>query len=289
MKPFLLASGAEIPRIGLGTWQLPKDKVGGLIKEALKLGYRHLDCALDYGNEKEIGDAIRESGIKRNEIFITSKLWNTYHRPDLVKKAITKTLADLQVDYLDLYLIHFPHPEPAEDENIEMKDFKPSYSIVDTWNAMQELVDLGLVKHIGVSNFTINRIKDVLNSNPKHLPAANQVELHPYLAQNELIDFCNQHNIHVTGYSPLGSNNNTPVLIKEKILLDVAEKYKASPAQVLLSWGIARGTSVIPRTTNFDRLKQNIELIELSKEDTEAINSLNQGIRFNTYYDVYDY
>ncbi|KAJ9056826.1 hypothetical protein DSO57_1028959 [Entomophthora muscae] len=284
---FLLNSGLKIPALGLGTWQIPKSLVGDLVLKALSIGYRHIDCAMDYENEAEIGEALQKSNVPREDIFITSKLWNTDHEPSLVRKACEKTLKDLKISYLDLYLIHFPFPEPNPDKTDQEPPLK--FSLIDTWKALEKLVELGMVKNIGVSNYTICRIQDILDSSPKIKPAVNQVELHPYLPQNELVEYCKEQNIHVTAYSPLGSSRNSPVLLQDPVISEISSRIQKSPAQILLSWGISRGTSVISRTTNPSRLLENITSFELSASDKALVDKITTRVRFNDYYDVYNY
>ncbi|CDS12732.1 hypothetical protein LRAMOSA04916 [Lichtheimia ramosa] len=273
-RTFKLNTGAEIPCLGLGTWQSKPNEVYQAVLTALKAGYRHIDTAFVYGNEKEVGQALKDSGVPREEIFLTTKLWNTSHRPDLVAKALETSLANLQTDYLDLYLMHWPVAF-VESNDLAPKDAEgkiqfDSTPYTETYAAMEKLVG-DKVRAIGVSNFTVKKLEKLLET-AKIVPAANQVELHPYLPQQELLDFCAKKGIHVTAYSPLGSTDSP--LMKDEQVAAIAKKYDASPAQVLLSWGIQRGTSVIPKSVTESRIISNFKDVELSDEDFNKLNSL---------------
>lgn len=283
MNTITLNNEHTIPTLGYGTWRLPTDKAADLTEIAINTGYRHIDCAMIYGNEKEVGEGIKraidQGKVKRENLFITSKLWNTDHAPADVAEACRKTLADLGVEYLDLYLVHwgvaFEHGDNAEplDENGLAKF--AAVPMQETWQAMEKLVEEGLVKSIGVANFTAPMLIDLL-SYAKIKPTMNQVELHPYHAQNELIKFCQSQNIAVTAYSPFGSAD-APIL-GDSVVQSIAEKYKRTPAQLALKWAQQRGTIVIPKSADVSRVKENFEVgdFELSDEDMQAIHELDK-------------
>ena len=259
-----------IPPVGLGLWKVAPEDTAHTVVEALKEGYRHLDSACDYGNETEVGAGLAqafEAGIcRRDEVWITSKLWNTYHDPAHVRVACLKTLSDLQLDTLDLYLVHFPialkyvdfdtryPPEWIYDPEAASPQMElAAVPLHATWAAMESLVDEGLVKHIGVCNYNSALIHDLM-AYARIKPAMLQVELHPYLTQTSLLRTTAQYGIPVTGFSPLGASSYVELsmasepesVLREKIVSDLAKRYGKSAAQVVLRWGIQRGTAVIP-------------------------------------------
>ncbi|KAI0785731.1 Aldo/keto reductase [Abortiporus biennis] len=288
-----LSSGAKIPQIGLGTWLSKPKEVENAVEIAVRNGYRHLDLAMIYQNQDEVGRALKKvipSVVKREELFITSKLWNCSHRPEHVEAELNETLSQLGLDYLDLYLIHwpvaFPHTGQLVTLNAEktevLIDTEPS--LVDTWKAMIKLLDTGKVKNIGVSNFSIEHIKGIAEATGVW-PVANQIEAHPLLPQNDLIAFCKEHNVHLTAYSPLGNNlaGETKIVDYPEVK-EVAEKLGATPAQVLIAWGVHRGQSVIPKSVQESRIISNFKQVKLSQEDFEKISAIGHGKhrRFNT-------
>lgn len=299
-----LNTGAKMPVISLGTWKADKGVVKKAVLEALKIGYRGLDCACDYGNEQEVGEAIKEaiaSGIcKREDLFITSKLWNTYHKAEHVEPACRKTLADLGLDYLDLYLIHFPislkyipiekryPPEWMSDAGVMEVEPVPYR---ETWTAMEALEGKGLCKAIGVSNLCCHGLQDVL-SYCKTKPAVNQVELHPYLTQEALVNWNQANDVVVTGFSPLGSGSYASIgmdqghgkgVLKNEKVAAIAKEHGKSPAQVVLRWAVQRGITTVPKSTNAGRLQENLDVFgfELSEQEMDDISALNKNLRYN--------
>lgn len=315
MKKLSFRNGDQIETIGLGTWKSAPGDVGRAVEAALETGYRHIDCAAIYGNESEIGEALQNSfknlGISRKDVWLTSKLWNSKHKYDDVIPALKQTLSDLQTDYLDLYLIHWPiafRPDlegfPQNDSDYLSLDEVP---LTETWEAMLEAKKQGLIRHTGVSNFSIPKLKELLDYEGDD-PEMNQVELHPYLQQKELLRFCREHKILVTAYSPLGSSDRPerlkkeqePTLLDNDVIKSIAEKQEATPAQVLIRWAVERDTVVIPKSTNPGRIEENFNSrqVELDEEDMEQIAELDLHYRYldgtvfetedDTYRDIFD-
>ena len=275
----------KIPKLGLGTWRSTSGEVGDAVRYAItKAGYRHIDCAKAYENETEIGSAFKSiftsgSKISRNDIFVTSKLSNFDHRPKDVLKACKKTLSDLKLTYLDLYLMHWGIVFRIDSTGKQKID---PISIQETWIEMEKLVRKGLVKSIGVSNFTAAMIIDLLTY-AKIKPANNQVEIHPYNSQNELIDFCHSQDITVTAYSPIGGQikEGVPHLLENPVVQKIAKNHKKTPAQIVLNWNINRGVVVIPKSTKAERILENSRIfdIKLTAEEMSQINGLNINYR----------
>lgn len=302
-----VSADSSMPMIGLGLWKVDGAAAPGLVEEAARAGYRHFDCASDYGNEAEVGvglqNIVRSGTAGREELWVTSKLWNTNHAPEHVRPACERSLRDLRLDYLDLYLIHFPialqyvPPEkryPAgwfHDPDAAAPRMEPArVPISETWQAMEELVAAGLVKNIGVSNFGTSLLRDLL-SYAKIPPAVLQVEMHPYLTQEKLVRFCHQEKIAVTAFSPLGAPSYVPLgmatendsVMNEQVVRNAAARHKKTPAQIVLHWAVQRGTAAIPKTTKAERLRENVSIFdfELSAEEMKAISALDRNRRFN--------
>ncbi|KZV60972.1 Aldo/keto reductase [Peniophora sp. CONT] len=268
-----LNTGAKIPLVGLGCWMGSPggaERVHEMVTKAIALGYRHIDTAAGYANEEHVGQAIRDSGIPRSEFFITTKLTQGAHHQ--VSAAIDTSLANLGMDYVDLYLVHWP--QAVIDGKTLQPDETPT--INDTWADMEKVLASGKAKAIGVSNFSVKNLER-LATTQKIVPAVDQIEMHPFLPQNELKAYCEAKGIHLTAYSPIGqpSEKSTgPSLIKNDRIVQLAEKYGATPGQILLSWGVQRETSVIPKSESEERLRKNITIVKLEDADFKAINEL---------------
>ena len=260
---FTLNNGYKIPCIGFGTWQTPDgDTAVNAVREAVNLGYRHIDTAAAYKNEKSIGKAIKESNINRKELFITSKVWNKDRGYKTTLEAFDKTINDLQLDYLDLYLIHWPASE---------NQFKDWDNInLETWRAMTELYKSGKIKSIGVSNFMPHHLKSLMNTEIK--PMVNQIEFHAGFMQEETFKYCNDNNIVIEAWSPLGTGK----MLDNNILKEIAKKYNKSAAQICIKWCLQNNTLPLPKSVNSSRIKENTEIFDfvISEDDMKTINSM---------------
>lgn len=299
--------GAKLPSVGFGFWKVEKDQTAQVCYDAIQVGYRHLDCACDYGNEEEVGQgiqrAISDGLVDREDLWVTSKLWNTYHAAEHVRMACEKSLTDLQLDYLDLYLIHFPLAQryvPIETRYPPGWFFDPDVAnpvveearvpVQETWQALEELTKEGLVRNIGICNFGTSQIRDLLTY--AHIrPAVLQVETHPRLTQPKLLRYCQQEKIAYTAFSPLGAQSYYSLnmadpsesLLEHAVVKEIADQVERTAAQVLLRWGVQRGTAVIPKTSSKERMVENIRIFdfELSAEQIRQLDALDEGRRFN--------
>jgi D-xylose reductase len=302
-----LAAGSQLPTLGLGLWKIPQEQTSKVVESAVEAGYRHIDAACDYGNECQAGEGIQRAldrGLcTRQQLWVTSKLWNTYHRPENVRPAIERSLRDLKLEYLDLYLIHFPITlkyVPFELRYPPGWIFDPSAAqprmevdqvpIAETWGAMEELQRSGLCKHIGISNFCISLIRDLL-CYAAIRPAVLQVESHPYLVQAKLLRYCQQEQIACTAFSPLGAGSYvelgmaqaTDSVLSQPLIVELACKYSRTPAQITLRWAVQRGTAAIPKTSRIERLAENIQIydFELDSQEMHRISLLDKNCRYN--------
>ncbi|MBS3771508.1 MAG: aldo/keto reductase [Bacteroidales bacterium] len=253
-----LSNGVRMPYFGLGVYSMNNEEVTSAVHRALETGYRLIDTASVYGNEEGVGKAVRESDLPREEVFVTSKVWNTDQGYERTLKAFDKSMNRLGLDYLDLYLIHWPVSDLYKD----------------TWKALEKLYNEGRIRAIGVSNFLIHHLKDLMED-AEITPMVNQVEFHPHLVQQELHDFCQKNQIQSEAWAPLmrGKVNEIP------LLKGLAEKYEKTPAQIVLRWDLQKGVATIPKSSNPERIRSNADIFdfELSEGDVKRIDDLEQG------------
>lgn len=296
-----------IPSVGFGFWKVAREHAADTAYAAIKAGYRHLDCAADYANEAEVGEgiarAIADGLVTRDELWITSKLWNTFHAKEHVKEAARKSLTDLQINAFDLYLIHFPIPleyvpiaerYPPEwlfNPSSDAPEMRPAkVPLHETWSGMETLVDAGLTRHIGVCNYNSALLQDLM-SYARIAPHTLQIEAHPYLTQEKLIRCAKDYSMQVTAFSPLGALSYVELdmagasdsVLTQSSVVDAAQAHGKTPAQIVLRWGVQRGCSIIPKTSKPERMRENLSIMDFTLSDDEmaAISALNQNRRFN--------
>ncbi|KAM8886901.1 aldo-keto reductase family 1 member A1-A isoform 1-T2 [Spinachia spinachia] len=291
-----LSTGQRMPVVGLGTWKSAPGQVKQAVLAALDCGYRHIDCAAAYRNEQEVGEALAirvgpGKALRRDELFITSKLWNTKHDPQDVEEACRTSVAHLGLSYLDLFLMHWPMAfQRGEELMPRREDGSICYSDAhyrDTWAAMESLVDKGLVKAIGLSNFNARQTDDII-AMARHKPAVNQVECHPYLSQADLLSHSRSVAVCVTAYSPLGSGDrpwaspDEPSVLHDPGLVAMAKRHQKTPAQLILRWNVQRGVACIPKSVTPSRIQENLQVFDfsLSEDDVKLIETLNRNERF---------
>jgi 2,5-diketo-D-gluconate reductase A len=270
----LLNNGRTIPQFGFGVFLVPPEETVEATSRALEAGYRHIDTAQMYGNEREVGEAIAKSGLDRGDVFVTSKLNNSYHRPDDARAAFELTLEALALDFVDLFLIHWPLPTKYDGD------------FVSTWQTMEEFYRDGRARSIGVSNFQINHLNR-LKDESEVVPAVNQIEVHPYLTQEPLRQYCAERQIAVEAWSPIARGK----VLDDPTIASIAERHGKTVAQVVLRWHIQRGDIVFPKSVNPQRIAENLDIFdfELPGEDVEAISDLNRDERIGPDPDTFDW
>ena len=282
--PLAHGTGA-IPAVGFGTLIPDREKGRAAIRTALDVGFRHLDAAEAYRNEDVVGDVIKEaldkSTLSREQLFVTTKLWNNNHRPERVRPAIEASLRRLRVDYADAYLIHTPFAfAPGDDQYPKEADGKPAYdkgiTLLDTWRAMEELVDVGLARAIGLSDVKLDTVKEIV-ANARIKPAIVQVESHPYLPEWELLEFCKANGIVLLAFAPLG-HGMEPSIHDDPVLKSIAERIGETPAHVALAWAVQRGTAFLTTSTNPEHIRENYEI---SPIPADSLREIREGITTN--------
>ncbi len=263
---YTLTGGVEIPCIGFGTYRIKDgEETYNAVRDALNAGYRHIDTAAVYGNERSVGRAVRESGISREEVFVATKLWNDSHGYEQTRRAFDDSLQRLGFDYLDLYLVHWPNPAPVRDRWPGL--------MLETWKAMEEILRTGRVRAIGVSNFREHHLREIMDAIDV-APMVNQIELHPGYTQPETVAYCKMLDILVEGWQPLGSGK----LLKDETVKRIAGKYGRTPSQVLIRWALQVETLPLPKSVHTERMEENADVFgfELSEEDMDTLTALPQ-------------
>ncbi|WGR91760.1 aldo/keto reductase [Bradyrhizobium sp. ISRA443] len=253
---FVEGNGAKIPAIGLGTWELRGRACARIVEQALRLGYRHIDTAQIYENEREVGEGLRASGVRRNDVFVTTKVWTSHFKPKDLERSAKESLARLRLTEVDLLLLHWPNPQVP---------------LADTLGALARVRQAGLARHIGVSNFTVALIEEAVAACPEPL-ACDQVEYHPYLDQARVMEACARHGLAVVAYSPIAKGR----VRNDRALARIGDRYRKTGAQVCLRWLVQQNVSAIPRTSKLERLQENINVFdfELSEEDMREISAM---------------
>lgn len=295
---FTFPNGYKMPIFGLGTYQSRPGEVEAAVMEAINLGYRHIDTAFFYQNEKEIGQAvqtkIKDGTVKREDLFITTKLWNNFHKESSVVPTCKKSLENLGLSYVDLYLVHWPFAFQEggdllpRNENGDLLMSDTDY--LETWKGMEECARLGLTRSIGISNFNQDQITRLL-SVAEIKPVNNQVEVNVNVNQKPLIEFCNKHNITITGYSPLGQPGNKagiPTGLDNPVVIELSKKYNKTPAQIILRYVLQQGVAIIPKTVTSSRLKENMNIFDfsLTNEEMASIDKIGTGQRVARFGDA---
>ena len=262
VPPITLNDGNTIPQLGFGVFQIPPDETAAAVRSALEVGYRHIDTAEMYGNEKEVGQGIRDAGLDRGEVFITSKLNNGCHRPDDARRAFDATLSALSSDYVDLFLIHWPLPTLYDGD------------FVSTWNVLEELAKDSRARSIGVSNFQVAHLLRLAEGS-QTVPAVNQIEVHPYFTNDEVRAYGGEHRIATEAWSPIAQGK----VLDDELITDLADAHGKTPAQVVLRWHIQRGDIVFPKSVHRERMKSNFDIFDfvLNDDELDAITGLDRG------------